>query len=36
MYDVWVYTFTKFLAELPILLLVPLVQNLMTYWAIGF
>jgi len=36
MYAVWVYVITKFFAELPVLLLVPLLQNLMTYWAIGY
>jgi len=36
MYDVWLYTMTKFMAELPVLVFTPLVQNLMTYWAIGY
>ena len=36
LYDVWLYTVCKFMAELPILLTVPLIQNLMLYWAIGF
>lgn len=36
LYDIWIYTFCKFLAELPILLVVPMIQNLALYWCIGF
>jgi ATP-binding cassette, subfamily G (WHITE), eye pigment precursor transporter len=36
LYDVWVYIFCKWLAEIPILLLVPGLQCLLLYWSIGF
>jgi len=36
MYDIWVYACTKWLAELPIGLFVPLMLNLIIYFAIGF
>jgi len=35
MYDIWVYATTKFLAEIPIMLFVPFLFVLMTYFAIG-
>jgi ATP-binding cassette, subfamily G (WHITE), eye pigment precursor transporter len=36
MYDIWVYTTTKLIAEQPIMLLLPLIMNLMVYFFIGF
>lgn len=36
MYDVWIYTLCKFIAELPVLLLVPLAQNLLLFWTVGY
>lgn len=36
MYDIWIYATTKLLAEIPIMLFVPLFMNLMVYFAIGF
>jgi hypothetical protein len=36
MYDVWLYTLTKFIAELPVLLVVPMLQNLMLFWSVGY
>ena len=36
MYDIWVYATTKLIAEIPIMLIVPLIFNLMVYFAIGF
>lgn len=36
MYKVWVYATTKLFAEMPILLLVPLVLNVMLYWVVGY
>ena len=35
MYDIWVYATTKFIAEMPIMLFVPFLFVLMTYFAIG-
>lgn len=36
MYDVWIYATTKLIAELPIMLIVPMLFNFMVYFAIGF
>jgi len=36
LYDIWVYATTKLLAELPAMLLIPFLLNLMLYFAIGF
>jgi hypothetical protein len=36
MYDIWVYATTKMFAEIPIMLLVPLILILVVYPAIGF
>jgi hypothetical protein len=36
MYDVWLYTLCKFIAELPVLLFVPMLQNLMLFWSVGY
>lgn len=35
MYDIWVYTTTKLIAETPIMLVVPIVFLLLIYFAIG-
>lgn len=36
MYDIWVYATTKMIAEIPIMLLVPLILLVFVYPAIGF
>lgn len=36
MYDIWIYATTKHLAEMPVMLLVPLLLNTCIYFAIGF
>lgn len=36
MYDIWVYATTKLLAELPIMLGVPLLLNFLLYFAVGY
>lgn len=36
MYKVWVYATTKLFAEMPILLIVPLILNVMLYWVVGY
>jgi len=36
MYDIWVYATTKMFAEIPIMLLVPLILIMFVYPAIGF
>ena len=36
LYDTWIYATTKHLAEMPIMLLVPLLINSTIYPAIGF
>lgn len=36
MYDIWVYATTKMFAEIPIMLLVPLILILVVYPSIGF
>lgn len=36
MYDLAPYYLTKMLIEIPVLLFVPLLMQVMTYWAIGF
>jgi hypothetical protein len=36
MYDIWVYATTKMLAEIPIMLLVPLILLVVVYPSIGF
>lgn len=36
MYDVWVYATTKMIAEIPIMLITPLILALMVYFAIGY
>ena len=35
MYDIWVYTTTKLIAEIPIMLVVPIVFLVLIYFAIG-
>lgn len=35
MYDIWIYATTKLIAEIPIMLVVPFVFLLITYFAIG-
>jgi len=35
MYDIWVYATTKLIAEIPIMLIVPFIMLLITYFAIG-
>ena len=35
MYDIWVYATTKLIAEIPIMLVIPMIFLLMTYFAIG-
>ena len=35
MYDIWVYATTKLIAEIPIMLIVPLLFLALTYFAIG-
>ena len=35
MYDIWVYTTTKLIAEIPIMLIVPIVFLVLIYFAIG-
>lgn len=36
MYDVWVYATTKMIAEIPIMLITPLLLTVMVYFAIGY
>jgi len=36
MYDIWIYATTKMIAEIPIMLLVPLMLVMVVYPAIGF
>ena len=36
MYDIWVYATTKLIAEQPVILSIPLVMNILVYFAIGF
>jgi hypothetical protein len=36
MYDIWVYATTKMFAEIPIMLLVPLILIVFVYPSIGF
>jgi len=36
MYDIWVYATTKMFAEIPIMLLVPLILVVFVYPSIGF
>lgn len=36
MYDIWVYATTKMIAEIPIMLLVPLMLLIAVYPSIGF
>jgi ABC-type multidrug transport system permease subunit len=36
LYHVWVYATTKLIAEIPILLFVPMVLNLMLFWTVGY
>ena len=36
MYDIWVYATTKMIAEMPIMLAVPMIMNFLTYWFIGY
>jgi hypothetical protein len=36
MYDIWVYATTKMIAEIPIMLLVPLLLLVCVYPSIGF
>ena len=36
MYDIWIYATTKMIAEIPIMLLVPLMLVIVVYPAIGF
>jgi len=36
MYDIWVYATTKMIAEIPIMLLVPLIISVAVYPSIGF
>ena len=36
MYDIWIYATTKMIAEIPIMLLVPLMLVSVVYPAIGF
>jgi len=36
MYDIWVYCTTKLIAEQPVVLFIPLLFNLMVYFAVGF
>lgn len=35
MYDIWIYATTKLIAEIPIMLIVPFVFLLITYFSIG-
>ena len=35
MYDIWIYATTKLIAEIPIMLIVPFVFLILTYFAIG-
>ena len=35
MYDIWIYATTKLIAETPIMLFVPFLFLLLTYFAIG-
>lgn len=36
LYHVWVYATTKLLAEMPIMLFVPLLLNVLLYWTVGY
>lgn len=36
LYDIWVYATTKLLAEIPIMLFVPMLLNCMLYFAVGY
>ena len=36
MYDIWVYAMTKWFAEIPIMLIAPLLMNICIYFSIGF
>lgn len=36
MYEIWIYAMTKWIAELPIALIVPLIFNMIMYFAVGF
>lgn len=36
MYDIWVYATTKMIAEIPIMLLVPMMLLIFVYPSIGF
>ena len=36
MYDIWIYATTKWLAEIPIMLIVPLILDISIYFSIGF
>ena len=35
MYDIWIYTTTKLIAEIPIMMIVPFVFLLIVYFAMG-
>lgn len=36
LYEIWIYATSKMIAELPVLLMVPMMMNLMLYFAVGF
>lgn len=35
MYDIWIYTTTKLIAEIPIMMIVPFIFLLIIYFAMG-
>jgi len=35
LYDIWIYATTKLIAEIPIMLVIPLIFLLVTYFAMG-
>jgi len=36
MYDVWIYATTKMIAEIPIMLIAPMILTLLVYFSIGY
>ena len=36
MYDIWIYATTKLLAEIPIMLMIPLWLNALLFFAVGY
>ena len=36
MYDIWIYATTKLIAEIPIMLMIPLWLNILLFFAVGY